>query len=151
MLEGISSLDFFSDDESLALLPNLDLNTSFNVESSDLFAPDDPGSGISLSNDNLEVSMNDCSLAFPQSRRARKRIEQCVPENPGDYGNPSLEVPTSSSALDWAQDALQRKWCSETTSLIFGNIPVCAVDAIPVTGLFENVNSYLSKYKTTLF
>lgn len=144
-------------------LPGSDIDTPLTEESDDLLSPNDPDLEPLMSEDNVEIPMNECPLASPQSRRARKRTEQCEIgnlENPGNLGKPGnldnpdnlgnpgssiLKVPTSDSTFDWAQEALQKRWCSETTSLIFGNIPVCAVVALPVTGLFENVNSYLCK------
>lgn len=155
LFEGISSLDLYSNDESLASLPGSDTETLPNEDfgkSNDLFPPVGSDLGSSISNDNVEISTNGCSSVSPLSRRTRKRTDECGTGILGSLGNPSLgnpslEQPTIDSTSDWAQEALEKKWCSETSgSLVFGNVPVCAVDPLPVTGLFENVNGYLCKY-----
>lgn len=142
-----------SSDGLLASLPDSNPNPFLSEENSNLFPPDTPDLEASLSNDNGELAVKDCSQVSPQSRRARKRTAECDAGTLDNAGNPSVELPTTNSILDFSQEALKKKWCSETTSLVFGNIPVCAVVALenPITKFFENVESYLSKYISMLF
>ena len=105
-----------------------------------------PTSGVdlvpSISDDATELAVNECSSPASLSRRARKRTDQCDTNAPS---NPSIALPEIKSTADWAQAELQKRYCSETTSLVFGNVPVCAAYIHEVTGLFENVYGYLCK------
>ena len=137
-----------SSDGLLASLSDSHPNPLFSEDNSAIFSSDTPDLETSLSNDNGELAVKDCSLISPQSRRARKRTAECDAGTLDNPGNPTVELPTTNSILDFSQEALKKKWCSETTSLVFGNIPVCATVALenPITKFFENVEGYLSKY-----
>lgn len=149
--EVIPSADLFWNDELLAPLPDSDMEIQPNEDFSNdsgIFLAVDLDLTPSITNDDTEIALNECSSVSSPSRRARKRVETCTT---GGTVNPSLELPALDSSIDLDQDELKKRWCGETTSLLFGNVPVCSEYPNPVTRYFENIYGYRCKYLVMLF
>lgn len=147
--EGISSSDGFQADDLFALSPSpITPDMPFDGEfpsNNDISSSDDVTLMSLISSDDTGTATDGCSSTSPLSRRTRKRTDECSIAAPG---NPSVGLPNLDNDIDWASEGLQERWCSETTSSVFGNVPVCAASIQAVSGLFENIYGYRCKYST---
>ena len=98
--------------------------------------------------DDSELASNDFCLlpTSPASRKAKSRKRaavnnECSPDDTSTSPNaPTLRLPTPEEVEELLeiQSPLQKKWCSESVTPGFSNIPVCRKDKVFLQGFVDD-------------